>query len=164
MLPQINSYFYYPHEHNENICDLNGQNGIFLFVLNNNMVINNTCTNNNKGITLEETFLNSMGNNILLKNINGISVIKADNNNITYNLIAASSHLGTSVDGYCDNNNIHHNFYVNNYRKPQAEDDGTNNLWYNDSLNEGNYWSDYSGTGLVTLQLMELQLQQIFIR
>jgi hypothetical protein len=46
------------------------------------------------------------------------------------------------------NNVIHHNdFIANGQNTLQACDNGTTNQWYDDTVLEGNYWSDYSGIG-----------------
>ena len=42
---------------------------------------------------------------------------------------------------------IHHNIFINNGATVQAYDEGTDNIWYDIETNEGNYWSEWSGTG-----------------
>jgi hypothetical protein len=45
-------------------------------------------------------------------------------------------------------NIIHHNdFITNGQNTSQACDNGMNNQWYDETVLEGNYWSDYSGNG-----------------
>ncbi|MCG3227549.1 MAG: hypothetical protein H7645_11580, partial [Candidatus Heimdallarchaeota archaeon] len=41
-------------------------------------------------------------------------------------------------------NKIHHNSFVDNKQdsSSQASDNGDENLWYDTSMNEGNYWSN----------------------
>jgi len=66
---------------------------------------------------------------------------------IIYNLIEGTKWYGLLID--TDYNSIFHNSFVNNHLegKSQAKDDGLNNVWYNASLQEGNYWSDWWGFG-----------------
>jgi len=46
-----------------------------------------------------------------------------------------------------DNNVAYHNNFINCGALTYGFDDGTNNFWYNASLQEGNYWSNWvSGT------------------
>lgn len=52
---------------------------------------------------------------------------------------------GIEVSQGSDNNSIHHNSFIEN--EQQAYDGGTNNQWYDDTVLEGYYWSDYDGTG-----------------
>ena len=46
-------------------------------------------------------------------------------------------------------NTIHHNNFVDNNPSgtSQAYDGGTKNVWFDSQNLEGNYWSDWSGTG-----------------
>ncbi|MEJ2252623.1 MAG: NosD domain-containing protein, partial [Candidatus Lokiarchaeota archaeon] len=46
-------------------------------------------------------------------------------------------------------NHIYRNTIINNNKNggSQAKDEGQNNLWYNESLKEGNYWSNWVGFG-----------------
>jgi len=66
---------------------------------------------------------------------------------IIYNLIEGTKWYGLLIDS--NYNTIFHNSFVNNHLegKSQAKDDGLNNVWYNESLREGNYWSDWWGFG-----------------
>lgn len=45
-----------------------------------------------------------------------------------------------------NNNTIHHNSFVDNTEQC-TNDNWINNQWYDSKTNEGNYWSDYNGTG-----------------
>ena len=52
-----------------------------------------------------------------------------------------------------DDNVVHHNTFVDNNigGSSQAFDGGTNNVWYDISTLEGNFWSDYDGDGNYTM-------------
>lgn len=62
-------------------------------------------------------------------------------------MIAYSASYGIYFADAGNNNLIHHNDFFENSVSSQALDDGYNNQWYDDSTNEGNYWSDWICTG-----------------
>ena len=66
-------------------------------------------------------------------------------------MLVGNGEYGIQLSDDSDNNAIHHNSFFangqNNLKNSQACDNGTYNLWYDETLLEGNYWSDYSGTG-----------------
>jgi hypothetical protein len=47
---------------------------------------------------------------------------------------------------------IHHNKFIGNGEVPLATDNGNNNIWYDITTNECNYWSDYLGTGVYLIE------------
>ena len=61
----------------------------------------------------------------------------------THHLIGNTlSHCCTGIqDGWCRNNNIYHNNFIENVIQASAEN--SDNQW--DDGAEGNYWSDYTG-------------------
>ena len=77
----------------------------------------------------------------------GIYIYLSKNNTITLNNFTNNDYglyfenpTGDSFD-----NVIFHNNFINNV--VQAYDDNPGeNYWYNPDTNEGNYWSDYTGT------------------
>jgi hypothetical protein len=65
------------------------------------------------------------------------------------NLLAGNADFGVTVSIYSNANSIHHNSFIGNGQNTsQAYDDGSNNIWYDETVLEGNYWSDYSGNGI----------------
>ncbi len=111
-----------------NTCSNNGYDGIWLYSSSSSTVANNTCSNNNgQGITFEDS---------------AFCVV-------TYNLLQENEYYGIYLGYGSDNNLFHHNTFVDNYlgETSQAFDYGTNNFWYDTATLEGNYWSDWSGTG-----------------
>jgi len=88
---------------------------------------NNTCENNEYGMTLQS----------------------AENNLIFSNEFRNNNDYGVYLYSSCHNNIIHHNIFYNNsqYLGSQGYDSGTNNIWYDAEAHEGNYWSDWSGSG-----------------
>ncbi|MFX1512417.1 MAG: NosD domain-containing protein [Promethearchaeota archaeon] len=113
-----------------NLCYQNYGTGISLAWFSHSMVINNVCTQNNAGISFERSDQNSVRGNFLLDN----------------------QGYGIHLNSESDNNSLHHNSFLhNNNGSIQAADDGVNNQWYNNSTAEGNYWFDYTGTGVYQL-------------
>lgn len=76
----------------------------------------------------------------------GIMLMESDNCNITYNTIYHCALFGITIVG-SNYNLIHHNNLLFNIitNQPQGFDNGINNIWYEALLEEGNYWSDWSG-------------------
>jgi hypothetical protein len=55
---------------------------------------------------------------------------------------------GIELSEDSDNNVIHHNdFIANGQYTSQAWDTGMNNQWHDETVLEGNYWSDYFSVG-----------------
>jgi len=102
-------------------CDMNGQHGINLNLSSNgNSIHDNTCdSNDGYGIIIDSSSSNVIENNILSRNLCGI-------------------HLDNTLTP----NKIYHNNIISNTQ--QAFDNVGNNFW-NNSQQEGNYWSDYTG-------------------
>lgn len=122
-------------------------NGILLQYSNNNYIFGNSITNNSKyGIEQHASEDNNIINNYIVYNTqDGIFLDNPINNIITGNTIANNNQYGISIHVLVTNNNtIHHNNFINNMNG-NAYDEG-NNSWYNVTLAEGNYWSNYNGT------------------
>ncbi len=116
-------------------------------------VVNNTCNNNNYGVYLYSSGSSTVGNNTCNNNLYGIYPHDTDSCVVTYNLLQENGAYGVYLGFGSDNNLIHHNTFVENYLlgTSQACDRGTNNYWYDTETLEGNYWSDWSGTGSYTV-------------
>jgi len=116
-------------------------------------IINNKIINNNDGILLHHVSGCTIKNNILRNNRLGILLDgfnreqSSSNLTITDNLFENNSWYGLLILNYNHNNVVYHNSFVNNNPngKSQAKDDGENNIWFNTTLKEGNYWSDWWG-------------------
>jgi len=117
------------------------------------LVIENVFENNRLGLVLEEvTDCKVRWNNLYENYEMGVRLYQSSNNTITNNILANNAEIVDSenfaiVLNYdSDNNTIYHNvFYNNSVSHPsQARDEGTGNLWYSASLEEGNVWSDWS--------------------
>jgi len=134
---------------------LNGYYGISLYFSDLNKIINNTCTLNKRdGISIRCSHNNVLINNNCSKNNNGIHLTYSDNNILSRNLLVGNSY-GINLSLISKANLVYHNTFIDNNRLSQAYDDvrcsiyneDKNNVWYNTVSNEGNFWSDYSGSG-----------------
>ncbi|MFW9917670.1 MAG: nitrous oxide reductase family maturation protein NosD [Candidatus Thorarchaeota archaeon] len=129
--------------------------GIFVWKSDSIFVANNTCIQNRfRGIYLLESVECIVTNNTCSQAPGGwwgggygIALSSSYSCEITYNKLSENLLYGIYL-GQSDGNGIHHNsFLFNNNGETQASDDGSHNLWYDPTGPEGNYWSDYSGSG-----------------
>ncbi|MBS3816279.1 MAG: right-handed parallel beta-helix repeat-containing protein, partial [Candidatus Thermoplasmatota archaeon] len=120
--------------------------GILLRYSDNNLVINNSAYENSYGIGFTNSQNNIIQGNNFSLNDYGIYVYSSGENTILENTISSNSNYGLYFRSGTSNNLIYHNDILNN--SIQAADDGTDNQWYNATLEEGNYWSDYNGTDM----------------
>ena len=134
-----------------NTCNNNRNCGITLLHSGSSTVANNTCINNGySGIILTDSSSSTVTNNLCNNNgYRGILLEGSDFCVVTYNLLKENRYYGVNLRDDTDNNLIHHNTFVDNNLGggSQGYDDGTNNVWYDSATQEGNYWSDWSGTG-----------------
>ena len=75
--------------------------------------------------------------------------IYASNTNscvISYNTFADNLGYGVVLNLDTNENVLHHNKFINNYQGTslQAWDEGVNNLFYEASSEEGNYWDNWN--------------------
>ncbi|MHA1305606.1 MAG: NosD domain-containing protein [Candidatus Heimdallarchaeaceae archaeon] len=136
-----------------NICQ-EGGNGICLLNSSNSLILNNTCANNiYDGISLSNSSYGFILNNICSQNnIKGIDLFRSSNSTVINNLLLKNNEHGIGICS--DNNTVYHNSFIRNRENqhlPQALDCGKNNKWYSTETLEGNYWSNYDGSGNYTL-------------
>jgi parallel beta-helix repeat protein len=114
------------------------------------IIMNNVIQNNNyEGIYFEETYGCIIANNLIQDNGgDGIYIEEYSGYLLVFeNIFISNAGYGINIDGSVYNT-IYHNYFISNGpSSSQGMDTGSSNLWYNASLNEGNYWDDYSGTG-----------------
>lgn len=149
--------------------------GIILGNSNNSYVINNTINNFNHGIFVINCFdslfennfcLNTrqsgsfyfywcsnmvLKDNLVYNNLqsNGIEFYNTNFSRIYNNTIHFCAQFGISLLSSSYNNYIYHNnLLYNDDSSSQAFDEGINNIWYNETLIDGNFWSDWVGTGV----------------
>ena len=152
----------------ENNCSSNQGEGIRLSISESPIISNNYCVDNKLGIYLHEVYsstiyentirmnnetgiifyyssISNVFENIIYKNSEyGLELSYANYLNISYNLIQSNLDYGIHISKTSMQNRIHHNTFVDNnlVSSSQASDDGEENLWYDDTKNEGNFWSD----------------------
>ncbi|MEM3396468.1 MAG: NosD domain-containing protein [Thermoplasmata archaeon] len=138
----------------------NAQYGIYFAssYANNTTIINNDIYSNTQyGIYFAtSSYANNttiIYNNIYNHGTYGIYITSSSFNNITHNRIYQNTNYGIYLTSTSANNYIcYNNFTGNNGAtkgttdgKSQAYDAGTGNLWYNNTAQEGNYWSNWDG-------------------
>lgn len=153
-------------ENNTCISNSGDGAGIVVWAARNCTIVGNRCINLAQGIHLNEAACcHIASNNLTNNNYQGINIRYSNYNTITGNIIANTSQHGVALVGPSRFNIIHHNHFIDNgeeetYRidgeergelTSQGFDEGSNNTWYDDATEEGNWWSDYSGTGLYSI-------------
>ena len=107
-----------------------------------NTVIGNMSDENDDDYCID---LNGASDNILQENsvsfcYNGISLTNSGENTLSENIIENNTNgLGITES---NDNQIFKNNFINNLHHAY---DNSNNIWYESSLEEGNYWDDYTG-------------------
>jgi parallel beta-helix repeat protein len=136
--------------------------GIVVMGSDNNKILENTITDNFRGLDLTASENNTVSGNHIANNIGGIA-LENMYNRIVENTITNNSNFGIHLyaAGYnniignnitnnkrgivvsiCYDNVIYHNNFVNNTN--HVETDDSNGIW--DNGEEGNYWDNYNGT------------------
>lgn len=135
-------------------------------------IVNNTISNNEDGISLSSCSFVTLHNNTCVNNQRGFSIYNCINITITNNTISENYWEVLSLDGskncsivfnlFKENNAyaiedyssigvnyIYYNDFIDNNLggSSQAYDNQPANIWYKTSTNNGNYWSDWIGTG-----------------
>ncbi len=120
----------------ENICD---NSGIVLYnELNYGLVLDEA----DHAYVIDNTFYKYEGY--------GIEIVRTDHSEIVFNLIQENEDYGIYLTN-SQYNAIHHNTFqdnnINGDSQAYSDTSANDNNWYDSLLNEGNYWSDWSGTG-----------------
>ena len=126
----------------------NENSGISLYgSSNDNSISGNQIINNYAGIGFDGSSNNTVfGNNITNNSRWGIVLFKFSNNNTVFgNNITNNSQYGIRLIE-SSNNSIYHNNFINN--TDQVYTYNSVNVWDDDYLSGGNYWSDYTGIDL----------------
>ena len=142
-----------------NTC-INNQAGIVIVGSDFAHISNNVCTNTTtlwsswatSGIILDTCYNCTIANNTVIQYSQGIyvpgsSYCQIFNNSINNNVGYGVS-IGSAYD-IAEFNAIFHNSFIDNNVNglSQASDNGTSNYWYNVTLAQGNYWSNWNQTG-----------------
>jgi len=109
------------------------------------------CKANGIFVSYSET-VNLVNNTLKNNNWGDVGLDDSDYCKIKYNIFLSHSYC-YSYSGlrlhYSNFNIIHHNAFIGNEsdESPQVIDSGENNTWYDVWTSEGNYYSDWSGSG-----------------
>jgi len=135
--------------------------GIVVMGSDNNKILENTITDNFRGLDLTASENNTVSGNYIANNTYGIA-LENIYNSIVENTITNNSDIGIFLNGagynniignnitdnnrgivvsICYDNVIYHNNFVNNTN--HVETDDSNDIW--DNAEEGNYWDNYTG-------------------
>jgi len=138
-----------------NICNENEQFGIVIFDSYESEILSNTVTNcKNEAIRADKTGNTRVINNTAMNSEFGIRGWNTNNSVFFSNNLVNNNVNGMEIREECHNNIVHHNIFYNNCKYvdsgesfSQAVDEGINNSWYDSISNEGNYWSNWDGSG-----------------
>ena len=103
----------------------------------------NTISDSNRGISLWNSDNITIEHNLIENNSErGINIFGGKENIIRFNHISNNTEYGINIYSETSDCYIHHNnFLLNNPNaSSQCSDSGRNNVWYDKSTNEGNYW------------------------
>jgi parallel beta-helix repeat protein len=130
---------------NDNICIQSGNYGIILNSTNYSSVNNNTLYLNEYNIYSKLSHYLYASNNTCSSGVFGIKLESTHFSRFYYNSIEENLDYGIYVDVNSKNNTLTHNSFIDNNvgeNNSQAYDEGSDNIWYNSTTKEGNYWSD----------------------
>lgn len=126
-----------------NIVSDNEQYGIVCaFSSNNNIIDNKASSNGIIGfITNNCNYFDIINNTASSNEQNGMYILDSNNIMVFKNNICNNNYFGILCEN-SNNNIIYHNNFIENNQN--AKDDDAN-TWYNSTIQEGNYWDDYTG-------------------
>ncbi len=152
---------------------INCGNGIYSIFTSNSNFTNNICNNNsNAGI-----FLDYYCSSILIdsndcnNNRYGIYLWYSSLCNMTYNLLVENTRYGVYINMNSKSNSVHHNTFVENHQEIVHYFESSQaiqweldypNYWYDIMSNEGNFWSDWSGTGYYKIDCLDGDLYDFY--
>jgi parallel beta-helix repeat protein len=127
----------------------NQESGIHLQNTQGNLLENNSISDS-IGPTEPSISISSVQDNIIKFNYLGndelgMNVAMGSGNLIVYNTIENQSSFAIDFGGNSNNNNVHHNNFINCHQPDiQVSDGGTGNVWDDGYPSGGNYWSDWT--------------------
>jgi len=121
--------------------------GIFLNNSNGNSIEDNIIMNNYNGISLEQSSNNAIDRNVIQSNeYCGIYTVTLSSNNIiSGNSFESNGYYGIWVSSLSSGNIVYHNNF-NDTKFEAYNQKGMDNIW--DYAGEGNHWKDYHGLDL----------------
>ncbi len=113
---------------------------------NNSKIMNNIFENNAYAIDLKNNQNTLISNNTIQNNVFcGLSIINSSSNCIINNAFSNNS-IGIDFINYSSYNRIYHNNFINSTSGHVFDLLIDSNVFYNESIKQGNYWDDYNGT------------------
>jgi len=148
-----------------NIVDTCVEEGIFLVSSKYNVLKNNIVSHSGQGILLENATHNDILAGHVYDNVDGIALCCQSDHNYLYNNNVSSNDVGARINHAngttvrantfhanedtgillknAGNTTVFFNNFLTNAVQANASGD---NRWYNETLQQGNYWDDYTGT------------------
>ena len=127
-----------------NLCIRNFTVGIYIIFSQNIEISNTLLIENEYGLILEGTNHSSINNTVLsLNEYIGLYSVLSSNNSFIQNTLEQNLEIGAYIY-YSVNNTFYHNTFINNTQHVSSLMN-SNNIWFNEKLQEGNYWDDYDG-------------------
>ena len=128
-----------------NTCFGSNDYAIFTEHCSNTVISYNNCSNNYVGMFIYEAYNDTITNNILVNNTNnGIDASHCYDTVFKNNLLQNNTDYGIYIMLTSADNILHHNAFIdNNGGGVQANDDGSNNIWFDTVTLEGNFYSDW---------------------
>jgi len=121
-------------------------------------IFNNYIINNCDGMWITNSRNTLFKDNIICNNVNGFLLDSTNEEFASQNCVIRNNLFENNTSfaliftafmeqSFTRQNLVYHNSFVNNNPNghSQAKDGGRHNKWYNESLKEGNYWSDWWG-------------------
>ncbi len=120
--------------------------GLFLDNVVNSIIINNDLVSSGfYGINLRKSHEVAIGQNYIARNYMGIFSDNSSFSDISYNFFHYNTLYGLYLDVDSFFNSVDHNEFVYNNLDgfSQGFDSGEGNIWYDENLEEGNFWTNY---------------------
>ncbi|OLS32722.1 MAG: hypothetical protein HeimAB125_06140 [Candidatus Heimdallarchaeota archaeon AB_125] len=114
----------------------------------------NEAINNSIGFYLEDSHSFNIFNNSISKDRNdGIYLFNSNENEISYNFLILNEGYGVVLN-YSSNNLIRYNNFIDNNLGGLSQaysKDGSDNYWFDEELEMGNFWNEWLGVGDYTI-------------
>jgi len=140
----------------KNICDKTTEIGISVENSHGAIITHNNCSNNaDTGILAEHSLNLTISNNYIMNNFFGMRIVGSSGSLINNNLFDTSTLYGLNMSLSVGINKKPHNAFFDNTlggSTIQAFDDA-GDLWYDEGLEEGNHWNDWSGASSSTYSI-----------
>ena len=135
--------------HGNKITDNPDNTGMTIWLSPYTTISNNTIINT-RGLSVTASSHNTtIKFNMCVDGMIGAYIAYTNSCKIIYNLFQDNSVYGIELDNVYFSE-VHHNTIINNVNQA-IDDNGANNTWYDKETLEGNYWSDWSGSGVYSI-------------